>query len=284
MIRQKFILPVALSLISCLTSYISISQNTTVSPAEKPKPPAPVPVEKKDTRKVLVIPFEPKLYMSEIDQHVNKETKLNFGQIRSAFRSGLDYSIVTEFKKKYSVVSLMSDTSRSIKDQYYIYSSIAYKYEVAADSSGKIAPDNTANKPKTQNGQLTVATNDQKKFMNTRITNPNLLETLHKKYGTELFVFINQLDLKNDIDNTGRVGAGNYERIAGVHYSIYDLSGKLLNSGLAIKRFPATTNNPNKIVNSYFSGIAETILENYIAATTPKVEKVKGSLGWQEGK
>lgn len=275
---------VALSLISCLTSQISLSQNTTVSPADKPKIAPPSAVEKKDTRKVLVIPFEPKLYMSEIDQNVNKETKMNFNQIRYAFRSGLDYSVVAEFKKKYSVVSLLSDTAKSMNDQYYIYSSIAYKYDVVPDSTGKKQADNTINKPKIQNGQITVATNDQRKFMNTKITNPNLLATLHKKYGTEIFIFINQLDMKINVDNSGNNTTGGFDRTAAVHYSIFDLGGNLLNSGLATKNFPANANNPNRIVKGYFSGIAETILANYLAATTPKVDKGKGVLEWQEGK
>lgn len=273
-----------LSLISCLISHISFSQNTTVSPTDNPKIAPPSTVEKKDTRKVLVIPFEPKLYMSEIDQNVNKETKMNFNQIRYAFRSGLDYSVVTEFKKKYSVVSLLSDTAKSMSDQYYIYSSIAYKYDVVPDSAGKTPADNTINKPKIQNGQITVAANDQRKFMNTKITNPNLLVTLHKKYGTEIFIFINQLDMKINVDNSGNSATVGFDRTAAVHYSIFDLNGTLLNSGLATKNFPANANNPNRIVNGYFSGIAETILANYLAATAPKVEKGKGVLEWQEGK
>ena len=92
---------------------ISFSQNTTFSPDEKKKESSKAEV--KDNRKVLVIPFEPKLYMSEIDQHVNKESKLNTKQIRHAFRSGLDFMIVAEFRKKFSVISLMNDTARSLK-------------------------------------------------------------------------------------------------------------------------------------------------------------------------
>lgn len=238
-----------------------------------------------DTRKVLVIPFEPKLYMSEIDKNVNKETNMNFNQIRNAFRSGLDYSVVAEFRKKHKVISLMSDSTRSVSEQNYIYKSIAYKYEVVPDSNReKSTEKEVKEQPKVQNGQLNVATNSQKKYMNTKITNPNLLTTLNKKYGTEIFIFINELDLKINFDNNGKSSAGTYDRIAEVHYSIYDLSGKLIDSGLATKIFPATVDNPNKIVNSYFSDVAQTIHENFIAATTPKPEKSKGVLQWQEGK
>ena len=262
--------------IFCLLPFFSFSQNTTFSPDEKKK--EVVKPEVKDNRKILVIPFEPKLYMSEIDHNVNKETKMNQAQIRHAFRSGLDFMVVAEFRKKFNVTSLMNDTSAFTKEQQYIYQSIGYKYDLVPASDGKTQKDNTADKPKIQNGQLTVATNDQKKFMNTKITNPTLLLTLNKKYGSEIFIFINQLDLKLDIDNSGKTASGSSERIIGVHYSIYDLQGNLLAAGLATKNFPSNTNDPRKIVNGYFNSIAQTILNNYIAAITPKTEKDKGEL------
>ena len=282
-LANKFFSYCLLSTVYCLLSTVSFAQ-TTYSPDEKPKVAPPVPVEKKDTRKVLVIPFEPKLYMSEIDENVNKETKLNFKQIRNAFRSGLDYSVVAEFRKKYKVVTLMSDSAHIISDQNYVYESIAYKYEVVPDPNAKTSTEKPVDKPKVQNGQLAVTTNDQKKFMNTKITNPKLLATLNRTYGAEIFIFINELDIKNNIDNSTKTAMGTYERIAGVHYSIYDLDGKLLDSGLATKGFPSTANNPNKIVNSYFSDIAQTIYTNFMAAITPKTEKSKGVFQWQEGK
>lgn len=266
-----------------LNARSTFSQNSTRLSNDKVKTLPGSSSEKTEERKVLVIPFEPKLYMSEIDQHVNKETKLNFKQIRGAFRSGLDYAVTTEFKKKYKVVSLLNDSSRSTMDQTYVYQSIGYKYEILPDPEKKDEKPVTENTP-IQNGQLMVSTNDRKKYMNTKIINPNLLQTLHKKYKTDIFVFINQLDLKNNVDTKTLVASETYERIASVHYSIFDLNGKLLDSGLAAKSFPSTANNPNKIVNSYFTDIAETILQNFVTAITPQPEKGKNTLEWQHGK
>lgn len=250
------------------------------------------PLKKKDAGEVkpiaLVIPFEPKLYMSEIDQNVSKESKLNAKQIRYAFRSGLDYMVVAEFKKMYSVVSLMSDTSHSLLDQRYIYESIGYKYEVVPAENGTIQKDNLAESDKVKNGQLTVVTNDQRKFMNTKITNPNLLPVLHKKYGADVFIFINELDIKLSADNSGRTnGNGSYERTVAVHYSIYDVNGNLLNAGLVAKNFPSATNDVKKIVNGYFNEVAGTMYHNYVTATTSKKTNDKGALKWsspEEGK
>ncbi len=247
----------------------SFSQNSSYSPDEKKKV-IPAGSTVKDTPKVLVIPFEPKLYMSEIDQNVNKETKMNFNQIRYSFRSGLDFSLVTEFKKKYSVTSLMTDTGASAMDQRYIYESVGYKYDLLPDPDNKKQKDTRSDKPKIQNGQLAVTTNDQKKFMNVKITNPNLLSTLNKRYGAEVFVFISELDLKIDAGSNSSYFKGNYGRVANVHYSIYDLKGRLLTAGMATKSFSAADNVPKKIVNNCFADMAQMILDNYLAAISPK--------------
>jgi len=264
------------SIVLSLIAFVSFAQSTTYSPEEKKAPLPQTNAQLEQAHKVLVIPFEPRLYMSEIDMYVNKESKLNQAQIRHAFRSGLDYSIVAEFKKKYKVISLMNDSAAYVREQGYVYQSIGYKYDLIPSPENK--KDNTPEKPKIQNGQLTVTTNDKKKFMNTQITNPNLLSTLNKKYGADIFIFINQLDLKTDVDNSGKAAAGNYERTASVHYSIFDLKGNLITSGLASRNFPNNVNDPKKIVNTYFSAIAQTIAESYTATTSPKTEKDHGVL------
>jgi len=281
-VKKHYLILKSLFSIAFLLSAISFfAQSTTYSPEEKKNLPQ-TNAQLEEQHKILVIPFEPKLYMSEIDMYVNKESKLNQAQIRHAFRSGLDFSIVAEFKKKYKVLSLMNDSAAYIREQGYVYQSIGYKYDLLPSTENK--KDNTQEKPKIQNGQLTVTTNDKKKFMNTQITNPNLLGTLNKKYGTDIFIFINELDLKTDVDNSGKAAAGNYERTASVHYSIYDLKGNLITAGLATRNFPNNVNDPKKIVNIYLSAVAQTIAESYAAATAPKAEKDHGVLEFSSPK
>src|SRR4051812_25994002 len=86
----------------CLLATLSVAQNSSIEKGKEPAPAAKPAVTVKP--KALVIPFEPKLYMSEIDQNVSKESKLNAKQIKYAFRSGLDYMLVAEFKKKFNVI------------------------------------------------------------------------------------------------------------------------------------------------------------------------------------
>jgi hypothetical protein len=79
--------------------------------------------------KVLLIPFDNKMYMSEIDHVINAETKQNQNEIRWGFKDGIDEQLHKKLKSKYEVVSLMEDTAKNKKDLAMIYSGIGYKYD-----------------------------------------------------------------------------------------------------------------------------------------------------------
>ena len=53
--------------------------------------------------KVMVIPFEPKLYMSQIDHKINAETKLNQKEIKETFRKSVNAELAKALKQKYEV-------------------------------------------------------------------------------------------------------------------------------------------------------------------------------------
>ena len=226
---------------------------------------------------VMVIPFEPKLYISEIDQRVNAETQMTFQEIRSDFRGALDLLLVAELKKRFKVLSVLKDTTVVHNDIKLVYESIGYDYlplpEGGKDDNKKAAVKEdrvksttgqakTKNNATIQDGQLVVTTNDQKRYMNTKVLNPKLLSDLHRKYGINYFVFVNELDLKYDMANRSKgMASGNVNRLATVHYSVYDASGKLLAGGVATKDFSGEMNEPKKIKATCFIPIAQ-----YIAA------------------
>lgn len=223
--------------------------------------------------KVLIIPFEPKMYMSEIDKKVNAETKQSSKQIYSAFREGLDDMIYLAVKQKTNVYSFLNDSAKCAKDMALTYAGITYSYDL-------IPPDNASRndlnktkqtnvEPKIVNGQIVVAPNMDKKFMNTKITNPKLLEHLSQKYGASVFIFINQLDIKNNPQSYD-VTNDTYKREVTVHYTIMNKEGKYLAYGIATSVFSSLVNDPQKITKTSFSAIANTIADKLVAAHLPE--------------
>ena len=219
------------------------------------------------TGKICLIPFEPKLYMSEIDQKINQQTKWEWETIRENFRQQLDAQLKLKLQSTFSVLSFYADSAKMSKDLDYTYNSTGLSYDMV----GEPTEAKTASTTKTgvSNGQITVEQNSDKKFMNTKLTNTEVLSYLNKKYLSEYFIFINQLDIKNDM-NSYDINTDTYQREVVVHYSILDVTGKTINAGIATSRFSSKENNPKKIVSLCFSPIATYIAAKFTATVDPK--------------
>jgi hypothetical protein len=216
-------------------------------------------------KKVMLIPFDPKMYMSDIDRSINRETKLKFTEIRDQFRWGIDNQLYGQFKPTYSVISLLKDTVKTKKDIQFIYQSTGYKYTV---TQGK---EKTEEKTPITNGQLTLPhQGEEERYMRTVINQPGLLLAMNKKYGAELFVFVSEVDMKSvpAIDGT-------HGREAWVHFTVYDLEGKQVGGGLAKVPFDTDQNEPKKIVSTVMASAAKAIYARAVPAP-PVAKEVEG--------
>lgn len=220
--------------------------------------------------KIMLIPFEPKLYMSEIDQKINQQTKWNFNQIRENFRHQLDAQLKLNLQSILPVVTFYSDSAKMSKDLEYIYRSTNLSYDIVGKPTAETTPATSTGGIK--NGQLAVEVNEDKKFMNTKLSNSELLDYLNKKYKTEFFVFVNELDITNDM-NSYNLSTDTYQRVIQVHYSILDKSGKIISAGLTTSGFSSKENNPKKIVSLGFTPIARSVAE--IFAALPGIQPKK---------
>lgn len=213
--------------------------------------------------KTMLIPFEPKLYMSEIDRFINAETKLSAREIKYKFRDGLNDQLYKAFKAaKYNVVDLMEDTVKYKKDTEGLYQHLSYEYLKVPDQNNYKAPRKEKEEKKIDKGQLIVETNGDKRYMEARVTNPKVVPMLYGKYKTDVFLFVNQLDLLTvGSKDPGDLGSGSPNRKIVVHYTVYTFDGKEINSGIVEEEFDPALNNPKKIIDKHFSKIALTLVQ-----------------------
>ena len=225
--------------------------------------------EKNVGLKILLIPFEPNLYMDEcgINAKINQQTKWSFNQIRENFRHQLDNHIKLKLQSTGTVISFYSDSLKMAKDLDYIYKSTNVSYDLVEKPTDATAV--AEKKRDVKNGQIIVEMNTDKKFMNTKINNPELLSYLMKKYKTDYFIFINELDIKSDM-NSYDIATDSYQRELAVHYSILDKSGKTISAGIANSSFSSKENNPKKIASHGFSLVATTIAAKLETIVNPK--------------
>lgn len=222
--------------------------------------------------KVMIIPFEPRLYLSEIDHNINAETKLTGKEIKYKFRDGINEQLFKAFKSaKYNVVDLMEDTAKYRKDTEGIYQYLTYEYQKIPDQANYQPPKKEKEEKKIEKGQLNIETDLESRFMNAKMPNSKVFPALNGKYKTDVFVFINELEIKasGNKSPSDLGGSGNSNRRIVVHYTVYTKDYKEINSGTAETDFEPSLNNPKKIIDKYFAKVATQIVERTTKGLNP---------------
>lgn len=207
--------------------------------------------------------------MSEIDHVINSETKQTQNQIRWDFKDGIDEALFKELKGKYDVVSLIEDTAKNKKEIAMVEAGVGYKFDKVPDQKNYKAPKSDYKQDaQVKNGQIVDEINNDRRFMNAKLKDKDLLLKLNKKFKTDVFVFINELDIKasemsNDFNS-------DKSRTAVIHYTVFDLQGKEVNSGIVTTKFPKSQNNPSKISSAYLSKAMNEIAKRVQIALTPQ--------------
>ena len=238
--------------------------------------------------KVMIIPFDSKMYVSSVDRSIAKRTGLSYSEIKENLRYGITDQLLLKTKGKISAVSIIqSDTGYAYKELMYIYNSIGYKYKIVPavttveneekeyskkekiknslqklvkkEEDPTVSNNTEYERGSIQNGEIYSTHDYADRYMHTSIHNPNLLNTLAQRYNTDLYLFINELDIEEaKLENATRVSTESYRKIK-IHYTIFDQQGNDILGGAAVTYMPSYVNDLNKVVNVYFGKIAEEI-------------------------
>ena len=296
---------IIISILVILTAYVSFAQDSTIDLPSTDKSPTAsddvfsleMPEDSIKYSKVMVIPFEPKLYMSDIDRDLNKKTGMSATQIKYNFRIGLAKIMYSQVIKEHPAIQMYSAENEEIQqDLTYIYKSTGYHYDYMPEMEEKpieSKPKEVLNKIKkradetlygskeqggtwVKDGQLYSVDYSKERFMNVRVLNPNMFDYLSKKYEVGYFVFINQLDVKIAPGTDYRALENEmYQREIKVHYSIYDQYGNLVYASAAKNYFPSVMNDMNLIIKGHFPKICKEIAFHIPKEELPKVVQEK---------
>lgn len=241
--------------------------------------------ERQEYKSVMIIPFDPGMYFSDSDQDLSKHNQKSVKEIRTMFRYGLNINLNAQVLSEYQTRALLSDTAKGAADDLYrIYKSISYYQEKSmplvsteeeAEKSTKLGSKlkSLGKKDTDDDGQGTadVLKNvDNRKYMNVKIHNKEMLDYLHGKYGTDLFVFINQFNLATNYEHCLDRATNNFEREIAVHFSIFDRHGKQIAGDIAYVKFGSNTNDIMDIMKTNFP-----IVSDYVAKNMPGKSKMK---------
>ena len=242
-------------------------------------------------KSILVVPFESKMYLSDINKSLAENNNLNSSQIIKRLTAAIDQSIYYAFEQKCKVSSFygMEDTSVT-QDLNYIYDNLQLEYELVSVTEDqtkaeklkaklKKKEDNSYQKGQVNNGEIVTVRDVRERYMKTIITDQHMLDSMHFKFDNDYFLFVNQLDIKNDYSGMIAVQQGNYNRIVQLHYTLYNKDGSILTTGISKTTFSNNLNDINKIISENFPILAYQIFEDLFPPeeenTGPKVNVKK---------
>lgn len=207
-----------------------------------------------EPRNILIVPFEKNMYRSDTDLEIAKASGISVYELRTLLREELHRYLEKALTGKKSAYNLLNENPYFKRDYDYLNYSTAYKYE---SLDGINDNENSG----TKNGQIIGNAQSGNRFMNRIFSNPKSLEIIHKKYGTEHLIFINQMDI-GPAENSSQLSIMNetFQREIKVHYTIFHYSGKEIASGIALAQFPSKTKKANVIITEAFPKIAQDII------------------------
>lgn len=227
--------------------------------------------------KILIVPWEPKMFncSSDISRAINKETGQNYNQIQEALRKGMVEQLKKSFGGTYSVISLIDDTAKMKEDLHYAYTCSTISNTPVNFPLNPTKADSAKLKttPGVQKGQIQTTEDETDKFMNTVVLSPNMLGYLKKKYGADYVIFLNEVDMANELgaDPYNIQGKQDYQRSVVLHYTVFNTGdGKRVAAGKTKTTFAATINSPKKIIDGAYKTVSSAISTKVIAAIKPK--------------
>lgn len=210
---------------------------------------------------LVIIPFRDKMYMSDADDPIGRETGLDPGELMSKFRNSLVESLEKEMSKDWNIALVSQEAE--LQEGFgmeFVQNSVGYRY-VAIPSDVLFANDTTLDKKELkkqktskkepggiQEGQIVTRSNGGEMYMQMYMENDTLLDYLNHNTASDYYLFLNEFDILHFISDPDKIASGGLKYQLKVHFSCIDKDGKVLVSGAATTLVDATTNNIYEII------------------------------------
>ncbi len=232
--------------------------------------------------KILIIPFENKMYASSKDAEISVNNNIDYFQVKEELKKGVAEQILLSLGNKIPAVSLIHHRDTSADILNYVYNSIGFKYDLIKTKDTTTQPKNKSElikdrlskfvnqinseknhekseyeKGRISNGEIHTEEQHGERFMNVVIHNPNLLTDLNRTYRTNYYIFINEFHIGKSFSKNGEP----YNRFCNisVHYTVINQKGNEVDAGVAITEIPENINDLKEIKKNYLPNISNEI-------------------------
>jgi hypothetical protein len=216
---------------------------------------------------VLVVPYMPAMHLSDADIDISQGSEMEIPEMRATLRRGIIKELNKEFAEVYDVKGLKNDFVKDDNDDISsLYHSVVFERDsvYTLKDPARFAIKDTVpvkkgapKKPK-----------PEWQYINSKIYDEGLISDLSKKYNTDYFIFLNEMDIKTHSEDCINLALKIYRRDLKVHYTIFDRNGKQVYGDVAVSNFDSNSNDVNDIMKKNFPSISA-----YILASLDKVAK-----------
>jgi len=237
--------------------------------------------EEKDTsniqlKKILIIPYEPKMHLSDADNQIAEYSERNPREIRAMFRTGMTNQLQASLMKVYPAHSMLANlTPEGMKALDDVYRYVDYSYDTVYSvlypgeyllNKGISTEDSTMSKRKLSTKEkranekaIAKMDPDDKRYMNVKVIDPNLIRRLCEKFDVNEVVFLGQMEIKTKFTDCLDPSLNTYNRAIKVHYSVFDNTGKQVYGGIAKTLLPSDANEIGEIMTQAFPALSDEI-------------------------
>ena len=246
----------------------------------------------KEEAKILIIPFEEKLFYCDIMRDLTEKNKLSQEQIYTRFRNEIQHSLKMALKDSMETATFLNTDSITDEDLVDIYSVLGYKFvpvpeEEELDKKGKPKKAKKKVEPKKEvgirNGQVVAERQVTERYMNAFLKDKSILNNLDSVYGLNRFLFINQMDVKMDLSDP-ETAFIDPRRVVAIHYTILNKEGKQVSGGLASAQFPGTESNMNHIIGGCLYKLSAEVMKSLMIAEKRAEEEAEKEMNRQSKK
>lgn len=238
----------------------------------------------KEEAKILIIPFEEKLFYCDIMRDLTEANQMTQQQIYDRLRNEIQLSLKAALKDSMETATFLNTDSITDQDLINIYAVLGYKFvpvpvEEKEEKTGKgkkknVQPTEPKKEVGIRNGQVVAERQVVDRYMSAQLKNFDVLNQFYTNYGINKFLFINQMDVKMDLTDP-ETAFLDPKRVVAIHYTIMDKDGNEISGGLATEDFQGTESRLNRIIGSTFYKLSAEVLNQLVKAEQKKVEETE---------
>ena len=209
---------------------------------------------------ILLIPYDPRFYLSDADRDIAEVTRKTPDLIRETFHNRSEWFAWRELKHHYPTVSLLQHDSLDayVQAAGSVFAVTAFEYAKPTVKSHTInLPESNKEALDSRIASSYLNTDDHKLYMKADIRNKSVLDSLANQFGTDIFVFLTQFEIKTNYKSCLDIANQIYEREIRLHFTIYDRNGKLINGNYAVATIPSNVNQMDEIILKCFPLLAK---------------------------